>query len=190
MTKKALRDQLKADLDALSTEQAHAWSVEACDRLVATEEFARSEIIMVFLSLPREIDTTSLVLRSWQECKRVVAPRVSWEQRRMMPVEIRSLTEDVERTRWNLPQPAAGDPVPLELIDLVVVPGLGFDHSGNRLGRGRGFYDRFLGSTQFQGMACALAFDLQVVEEIPVDAHDMSVDMLVTEQRVRRFVHQ
>lgn len=186
-SKKALRDQLRADLDALSVDEAHARSVEACDRLVATDEFTRAEVIMVFLSLPREINTTSLVLRSWQECKRVVAPRVSWEQRRMMPVEIRSLTEDVERTRWNLPQPAAGDPVPLEMIDLVVVPGLGFDHTGSRLGRGRGFYDRFLGSAQFHGVACALAFEMQVVHEIPVDEHDMSVDMLVTDERVRRF---
>ncbi len=105
----------------------------------------------------------------------------------MIPLEIRSLTEDIEETQWSLRQPAQGDPVPLSMIDLVIVPGIGFDLQGNRLGRGRGFYDRFLANPEFSGITCALAFEEQVVEKIPTDAHDIQVDMVVTSQSVRRF---
>ncbi len=188
LSKKDLRTSLKANLAALSADEIHERSRRACNLLVAQPEFERSEIVMVFLSLPTEISTAPLVLRAWQEGKRVLAPRVSWEQRRMMPVEIRSLTEDIEDTQWNLRQPLQGDPVPISMIDLVVVPGLGFDCAGNRLGRGRGFYDRFLAHSEFTGSTCAVGFEEQVVEAIPADPHDIRVDMLITDQHVRRFV--
>ena len=188
LSKKDLRTRLKASLAALPADEVHQRSRQACNLLVAQPEFERSETVMVFLSLPTEINTTLLVLRAWQKGKRVLAPRVSWEQRRMMPVEIRSLAEDLEDTQWNMRQPLQGDPVPISMIDLVVVPGLGFDGAGNRLGRGRGFYDRFLAHPEFTGSTCAVAFEEQVVEAIPADPHDIRVDMLITDRHVRRFV--
>ncbi len=188
LSKKELRTRLKANIAALSADEIHHRSRQACNSLVAQPEFERAEIVMVFLSLPTEINTAPLVLRAWQEGKRVLAPRVSWEQRRMMPVEIRSLTENIEDTQWSLRQPLQGDPVPLSMIDLVVVPGLGFDPEGNRLGRGRGFYDRFLAHSEFAGSTCAVAFEEQIVEAIPADSHDIRVDMLITDQHVWRFV--
>jgi 5-formyltetrahydrofolate cyclo-ligase len=105
----------------------------------------------------------------------------------MLPIEIRSLTEEVERTRHQIRQPLPGNPVPPEMIDLVVVPGLGFDLSGNRLGRGRGFYDRFLSRDGLHAVSCALAFEDQVVEQLPATPGDVRVHMLVTEAQVRRF---
>ncbi len=188
LSKKDLRTRLKANLAALSADEIHTRSRQACNSLVAQPAFERAETVMVFLSLPTELSTAPLVLRAWQEGKRVLATRVSWEQRRMMPVEIRSLAEDIEDTQWSLRQPLQGDPAPLSMIDLVVVPGLGFDSEGNRLGRGRGFYDRFLAHPEFDGSTCAVAFEEQVVEAIPADPHDIRVDMLITEQHVRRFV--
>ncbi|HNQ21748.1 MAG TPA: 5-formyltetrahydrofolate cyclo-ligase [Phycisphaerae bacterium] len=72
-------------------------------------------------------------------------------------------------------------------VDLMVVPGLGFDEYGNRLGRGRGFYDRFLAHPEFAGIACALAFEEQVCPTIPAGPLDRRVSMLVTDAKVRRF---
>lgn len=142
---------------------------------------------MVFLPLPLEIDTYPLVLRAWQDRKRVLAPKVSWSQRRMMPVEIRSLTDDLATSQMGLREPVSGIPFPVSMIDLVIVPGLGFDEFGHRLGRGRGFYDRFLAHPEFDGTACAMAFEDQVVAKVPVGPLDRSVDMLVTDEVVRCF---
>lgn len=185
--KKHFRQRLRKVLTDITDEQAHLLSAQACQLMVAQPEYKKAEVIMVFLSLPGEIDTTAICLKAWQDSKRVLAPRVSWEQRRMIPVEIRSLTHDLTITDLGLREPAAGTPFPPSLIDLVVVPGLGFDEYGNRLGRGRGFYDRFLATPDFKGVACGLGFETQFMTELPTGPLDRGVDMLITDQNVRRF---
>ncbi len=142
---------------------------------------------MVFLSLPSEIDTSPLVLRAWQDRKRVLAPKVSWNQRRMVPLEIRSLTDDLIVSSMGIREPITGIPFPVGMIDMVILPGLAFDEYGNRLGRGRGFYDRFLAHPDFRGLACAAAFEEQLVPSVPVGPLDRRVDMLVTDAKTRRF---
>lgn len=105
----------------------------------------------------------------------------------MMPVEIRSLTEDLGMSQMGLREPVSGIPFPSSTIDLVIVPGLGFDEYGGRLGRGRGFYDRFLAHPEFTGVACGLAFEEQLTPSVPIGPLDRHVDMLVTDKKVRRF---
>lgn len=185
--KKDLRQRLRKTLADMPADQQAGQSQKACHLLFEQSEFRKSEVLMVFLSLPGELDTSPIVLRSWQDRKRVLAPKVSWNQRRMMPIEIRSLTDDLLVSEMGIREPAAGIPFPISLIDLVIVPGLGFDDFGNRLGRGRGFYDRFLAHPEFKGVACAMAFEDQVVPSIPVGPLDRRVDMLVTNAKVRRF---
>lgn len=187
--KKQFRQRLRQILAEIPDEQASIQSARACQLLVEQPEYQKAEIMMVFLSLPGEIDTTSLALKAWQDHKRVLAPRVSWEQRRMLPIEIRSLTHDLTTSGLGLREPASGTPIPASLIDLVIVPGLGFDVYGNRLGRGRGFYDRFLATPEFRGTACGLAFEQQSVPELPIGPLDRPVDLCVTDVEVRRFDH-
>lgn len=176
--------KILADLppDALSTR-----SLKACHRVFELPEFQRAEAVMVFLSMPGEVDTTPLVLRCWQDGKTVLAPKVSWNQRRMLPVEIRSLADDLALSSMGIREPVSGVPFPIDLINFVIVPGLGFDEFGNRLGRGRGFYDRFLAHPEFKGVACALAFEDQITTSVPVGPLDRRVDMIVTEAKARRF---
>jgi len=142
---------------------------------------------MLFLSTATEVDTQQLALQAWADQKRVLAPRVTWDQRRMLPIEVQSLATGVEEGYMGIREPVEGMPVPVSDIDLVIVPGLGFDEQGNRLGRGRGFYDRFLRHPDFRGHSCALAFEEQVLPTIPVEPSDARVAMLVTDVTVRRF---
>jgi 5-formyltetrahydrofolate cyclo-ligase len=167
--------------------ELHARSLRACGRLTETEEYRQAEILMVFLSLPAEVDTTPLVLSAWRDRKRVLAPKVSWEQRRMLPIEIRSLSDDLSESPLGIREPAQGVPIPLSNIDLVIVPGIAFDVKGDRIGRGRGFYDRFLAQADWHGVACGLALEDQVVEHVPTKEHDIGLGMLVTDAQVRRF---
>ena len=174
MIKKQTRQRLRQILAAISPDEVARRSQLACELLCQQREYRKAEVLMVFLSLPKEIDTTLLVLRAWQDRKRVLAPKVSWEQRRMLPIEIDSLSQNLSTSQMGL-------------RDLVVVPGLGFDPFGHRLGRGRGFYDRFLGQDDFAGVRCALAFEEQFVDMIPTGPLDVPVDMLVTDKAVHRF---
>jgi 5-formyltetrahydrofolate cyclo-ligase len=143
---------------------------------------------MLFLSTAHEIETAPLALKCWQAGKTVVVPKVSWDQRRMLPVEISGLQDaSFTTTGPGIREPINGKPVPLDLIDLVVVPGLGFTRQGYRIGRGMGFYDRFLAQSDFLGAACGMAFEEQVIGELPLLDHDVPLGMLVTDRGIRRF---
>ncbi|QDV91428.1 5-formyltetrahydrofolate cyclo-ligase family protein [Phycisphaerae bacterium RAS2] len=186
--KKELRSRLRAVLAAVSPDDMATRSRAAARLLLAEPEYRRCETIMIYLSLPQEADTTPIVLQAWQDGKRVVAPQVSWESRQMIPMEIRDLdTEVAANNQLGVREPVSGQIIPVQQIDLVIVPGLGFDPFGNRLGRGRGFYDRFLGKPEFRGVSCGFALEEQVVDSIPAGPLDQRVHMLITDARVRRF---
>lgn len=189
MSKKVLRQQVRDILAAISAEHLQHRSALACQLLCDQEEYRRAQTLMIFLSTTHEVDTQQLAQRAWADGKTVLAPRVTWDQRRMLPIEIQSLGSDVEEGYMGIREPAEGMPVPVSELDLVIVPGLAFDEQGNRLGRGRGFYDRFLAHPDFRGIACALALEEQIVPAIPVGPGDVAVDMLVTDVRARRFRH-
>lgn len=186
-SKAAVRKHLREVLAAMTEPERHQKSLAACSLVAASPEFAAARVVMLFLSTPAEIDTASLALKSWQSGKTVVVPKVSWDQRRMLPVEISSLNAGMAITGPGVREPIGGQPIPVDFIDLVVVPGLGFTPNGHRIGRGMGFYDRFLAQPEFLGVSCGFGFDEQVVEELPVLDHDMPLGMLVTDRGIRRF---
>jgi 5-formyltetrahydrofolate cyclo-ligase len=185
--KSAIRKMLREGLAAISPEFRHQKSQSACSFLIHSPEFAAARVVMLYLSTPHEVDTAPLALRCWQEGKVVVVPKVSWDQRHMLPVEITSLTTGMTTTGPGVREPIAGKPIPLDMINLVVVPGLGFTPHGHRIGRGMGFYDRFLAQPNFSGLSCGLAFDEQIIQDIPVLDHDIPLGMLVTDRGIRRF---
>ena len=171
----------------MSPTVAHAKSMAACRRLICQVEFQRAQAIMIYLPLPDEVDVTPVALRGWQEQKTIAAPKISWDQRHMIPIEIRSLESGLVAGRRGLREPDKGEPLPVQMLDLVVVPALAYDRRGNRLGRGAGFYDRFLSSPGFRGVAAGLAFREQLAEDVPVSENDVPVHMLVTDEEVLRF---
>jgi 5-formyltetrahydrofolate cyclo-ligase len=185
--KSEIRRQLREKLAAMSEEDRHVKSQSACSFVMGTSDFAAARVVMLYLSAPTEVDTAPLALRAWQDGKTVVVPKVSWDQRRMLPVELTSLTSGLTTTGAGVREPVAGAPIPLNLIDLVIVPGLGFTPKGYRIGRGMGFYDRFLAQAAYIGTACGLAFEEQVVSELPVQEHDVPLNMLATDRGIRRF---
>ncbi len=185
--KKELRTRLHTLLASFPPVVLQEQSRQAALRLFAQPEYQQSEILMIYLSLPQEADTTPIVLQAWRDLKRVLAPQISWESKVMIPVEINNLDTDIANTQYGIREPVEGPPLPIELIDMVIVPGLGFDAQGHRLGRGRGFYDRFLSRRSFRGKICAFALEEQVVDAIPSRPHDVNVHMLVTDKEVRRF---
>lgn len=182
--KAIVRRELRDRVAALSVEQRHAKSAAAAMFVRQSSVWRNASVVMLFLSMPDEIETAPIALRAWQEGKTVVVPKVSWEQRRMLPVEISGLS-DIATAR-GVPEPD-GKPMPLAQIDLVLVPGLGFSEDGHRIGRGMGFYDRFLAQSDFLGTTCGLAFEEQVVSTLPVLEHDIGLAMLVTDAAVRHF---
>jgi 5-formyltetrahydrofolate cyclo-ligase len=145
---------------------------------------------MMFLSLPHEVDTSEAILHAWQLGKAVAVPKISWQQRHMIPVQISSLETGFSTGASGLRNPIAGVPVPFGEIDLVVTPALGFDKKGNRLGRGGSYYDRFFANAELKAPRCGFAFAEQLVDSVPVTEHDEAVDILVTDERITYFNDQ
>ena len=184
MDKAHLRRTLLNSLLAIPSEQRDERSRRACRNLVSIEPFQEASTIMMFLSLPHEVDTAEAILHAWQLGKIVAVPKISWEQRHMIPVQINSLETGLATGVSGIRNPVAGVPVPFGEIDLVVTPGLGFDRKGNRLGRGGSYYDRFFANPDLKAIRCGLGFHEQIVDDVPVAEHDKPIDFLVTDTEV------
>ena len=185
--KRQLRKEMKAKLAAMSREEIRTKSSAACAALIALPEYQAARAIMLYLALPEEADTADIAMNAWQQDKVVLAPKVDWSKRHMLAAEIHSLDEGIVCGRYGIGQPAERSVWPAEQIDLIVVPALAYDRAGRRLGRGGGFYDRFLARPDMRAVACGLAFDAQLVEQLPAGKHDQPVDILVTNKEVLRF---
>jgi 5-formyltetrahydrofolate cyclo-ligase len=187
LDKKTCRGELVAWLDGLTDEEYGRKSGAACERLVGLREFKGSDVIMMFLSLSREIETKVAISAALEQGKTVVVPMVNWHDHSLLPTKLSSLDVEMESDRYGLRHPVRGEHVRLEDINMIVVPGIGFDERGCRLGRGGGFYDRFLTADGSSWVTCGLAFEEQVSERVPIEEHDVGIEMLVTDGEVRRF---
>jgi len=186
--KRSMRENARRTLAELDPHAAHLLSVSACERIINTESFISSLCVMVYLPMSDELDITPVALRAFQLGKTVCAPRIDWERKRMTPVEVRGFDDRFEIRQHEVREPLDGLPIALSEIDLILTPGLAFDVSGRRLGRGGGFYDRFLAQPGFPPRLtrCGVCFDSQIVEAIPTGVHDATLDAVVTDRRVIR----
>lgn len=190
MDKAQLRRELMDCLLAISPEQRSEKSRKACNNLISTAHFQEASTVMMFVSLPHEVDTSEAILHAWQLGKIVAVPKISWQQRHMIAVQINSLETGFSTGASGLRNPISGVPVPYSEIDLVVTPGLGFDNKGHRLGRGGAFYDRFLAHHELKAVKCGFGFAEQLLDSVPTEDHDESIDMLVTDEQVTYFDHR
>ncbi|MBO3769555.1 MAG: 5-formyltetrahydrofolate cyclo-ligase [Thermoproteota archaeon] len=169
---------------SLTEEQKRSKSLAIISRLKKLEEFSKAKVVMTYVSKSDEVDTTELIKDMLRSGKRVIVPVVDKEKKDLIPCEISSLEELGLGTFGVMePKPNNANVVDLNEIDLVIVPGRAFDKKCNRLGRGMGYFDRFL-KRRIRGKVIGLAFSEQVFEDIPVDENDVRVDAVVTEHAV------
>ena len=174
-TIRRLRDQDPSLRDARSR--------KAQEKLLSCEEFRISKTVMTYVSLPAEVSTAYLNKEALKRGKRVAVPYIEPHGRTIIAAEITEI-ENLEKGPFGIYQPKDGPTrtIPLEEIELVVVPAIAYDKNNMRLGRGKGFYDRFLAR---DGLSSAktigLAFHFQVVDRISTDLHDRPVSRVITD---------
>ena len=190
MDKNSFRRDVKQEIRKLKAQELITKSELICKKLCELEAFRRSGLVMAYLSLPNEVDTGGVILEAWRNGKTVAVPKVSWQQRHMIPVQINSLETGFSTEVSGLKNPTTGVPVPLEDIDIVITPGIAFDRNGNRLGRGGGYFDRFFASKELRAVKCAICFSEQVVDEVPYDETDVPVDYIITDKEILDFTNK
>jgi len=145
---------------------------------------------MLYLAMPLEVETSPLALKCWQAGKTVVVPKVSWDQRRML-ADRDHLAHDRHHHRHQrhrrAREPAAGNPVPADMIDLVIVPGLGFSPTATASGAAWVSMIAFWRRASSWASHAGWRSRKQIVDSLPVLDHDVSLLLLATDQGIRRF---
>ena len=170
--KTELRKLMRARKRALDETQKQREADAVFAAIEALDVFRNAQHILLYYSLPDELPTHRIVQR-WAQSKTVYLPRVKGDDLEIVPYDD-SLSDD-NAFHIGEPQGEAVDPACLQMI---VVPGVAFDLHGNRMGRGKGFYDRFLAQTR--ATTIAVCFDCQLVEHIPTEPHDLPAQFIVT----------
>lgn len=180
-----IRRELLTRRDAISVEERHAASEAVAERLRGEGEYKSAKAVLLYVSFRSEVGTRGLIEAALRDGKTVIVPKVDRKAHRLKLFEIRNVTRDLEAGYMGIYEPVehltrlAGP----EEVDLVVLPGVGFDAAGRRLGYGGGYYDRLLEELKPGAGLIALAFEAQIVDEIPAEPHDKRVHKVVTEKR-------
>jgi 5-formyltetrahydrofolate cyclo-ligase len=146
--------------------------------------------IALYLALPEEVATDPLIKRARARGCRIYLPRIVDTRRNRMVFV--SADAPLKRGRWGILEPAASQRIPTRQLQVIFMPLVGFDAAGNRMGMGKGFYDRALSfrlrhPANRRPLLVGLAFSCQQTDDLAVRPHDVPLDMLITEHGIRRF---
>lgn len=177
MEKTEIRKKVNTLRRMLADEEKLAAAERVFEQLEQTAAFMLSDRILMYHSLPDELPTHSF-LRKWSEYKHFFLPRVNGVNLDILPYDEQRL----ELGSFHIEEPTGENTVNPSEIDLIIVPAVAFDRDGSRLGRGKGFYDRLLADTK--AATIGIGYDFQLVDELPVEAHDVPMNMVVTETSV------
>ena len=177
--KENIRKQIKEKRRKQSKEENRKKSKEIKERLFSLKEYKEAEAILFYISYNGEVFTHDMILESFYK-KNIIVP-VSNKQDSSLTLSHLKSWEELSIGSYGILEPRIEKirKTNVEDIDLIIVPGVAFDEKGNRLGHGKGYYDRLLKKTN--ALTIGLAFEFQIVDKIPTNKNDRPVDIIITE---------
>jgi len=184
--KAGIRKELLSKRDNIPPVVRRAKNRMICERLLSLDELRNASVIFFFASFRTEVDTTEMIKSSLFSGKRVLLPKVDKDRHELLLYEIRDFGE-LAPGYMGIPEPPVSEnQMSINDADIVIIPGAGFDASGNRIGYGGGYYDRLLSGLQKNIPVVAPSFEEQLVDVLPSEPHDIRVQMIVTDRRLIR----
>jgi 5-formyltetrahydrofolate cyclo-ligase len=184
--KAALRREIRAAIKKIPPAARAAASAQLCARLKEQTFWKNAGSVLFFAPLPDETDVWPLLQETVTGGKIVALPRLDPADQTYMARRVQNPQNEITIGPFGIREPEPGcTEIAMSRLDLILVPGVAFDVCGHRLGRGRGFYDRLL--AEVCGVKCGLAFNEQIVPTIPVKAHDVRMDFIITPTRCVRI---
>ena len=181
--KSKIRDEINGIRNGKSLTELREKSERIKDNLFGIPEFKSANTIMFYVSTRNEVHTEEMIKSALSMGKNVCVPRTDVKSHSLSCIRIEDFKTDLSPGAFGIPEPQRGEDVSPEKIDLVIVPGTAFDRQGNRIGYGKGFYDRLLPSMD-GAETVGLAYGFQVLPSVPIEEHDVSVKRIVTEDGV------
>lgn len=157
-------------------------STQIMEKLFRDPDFVHSKTVLFYASFAGEVETFEMMRQARNQGKNIVLPTVDVKTKSIFPKRVVNFEEDLEYGPYNIRQPNqdVAQDVDLKKIDLAVVPAVAFDRKNFRLGRGAGYYDRFLKRLPLHIPRIGLAFDFQILDDLPLQEHDLPVTRIIT----------
>jgi len=184
--KRELRKEIIKFRDRFTGAEIAEKSARIAQNLYSVQAYREANTVMFFISFGSEVNTGPMIKETMKRGKLALAPKAVPETKELIPSEILDPDRDLVPGAYNIPEPGPETlrPRDPEIIDLLIVPGVGFDLEGGRLGYGGGYYDRFFERLRPGVPLVALAFEMQIRPYVPLDQWDRRVDLIITEKRI------
>jgi 5-formyltetrahydrofolate cyclo-ligase len=187
-SKKEVRKRILKQRREMDVMEAAKKSSLIFDRITCLEEFKNAKTIALYLSFDNEVDTFKLLKLIKETGKKTVVTYTESKSVVLIPVYVNDIKTDLVEGNWGYLEPKVDklEKAREEDIDFVIVPGVVFDEERNRVGFGKGYYDKYLSKLRDDAVTVALAYEFQVLTSVPVESHDIKMKMIVTEDRIIR----
>lgn len=175
--KEEIRSRIKAHKALLSEQERRQAAEAAFSMLEKSVAFMMADKILMYHSLPDELSTIDFIDK-WHTRKHFFLPRVNGVNLDVLPYDRTRL----QYGSFHIEEPTGDDIEDIDNIELIIVPGIAYDNRGNRVGRGKGYYDRLLSRTK--ATKIGIGYDFQLVDEIDSEPHDITMDIVITDSRI------
>jgi 5-formyltetrahydrofolate cyclo-ligase len=181
-----IRDDIANTISTLSASEIDEKTKAIESRLFEFANFLESKIALLYVNANLEVQTDSIIQKAYSYSKLVVLPAFDPENFKMKLMKVDALKQELIPGPRGIVEPDASKckEVPMDRIDIAIIPGLAFDEKGGRIGSGTGYYDRLIPSLAITTRKVALTFEEQIVPQIPMESHDKHVDIIITDKRI------
>lgn len=173
MTKRELRQQIRTQKRRLSAAELAVMSEDICSKVLALASWQEAGTLLLYYPLPDEVDVRLLIKDAFESGKKVLLPVVKGDE---LELHLYEGEASLKEGTFGIMEPTGPlfSPKHYGEIELAIIPGMAFDSAGHRLGRGKGYYDRLLPNLKTAKLT-GICFPFQLLEEVPAEAHDISV---------------
>jgi len=179
--KQLTREKIKERLKNLDKTEKKLLDKRIFEKLINLNEYKQANDIFTYVSFDKEVDTIEIIKYSLKKGKKVYVPKVVKETKRLEVYQIDSINE-LKKGTYGIPEPIDGKKITKNRFDILLIPGIGFDKLYHRLGRGEGYFDRFLATVE--GFKIGLCFSIQIEEKLPTTKNDIKMDMVITDSEI------
>lgn len=184
--KQEIRNNIATILENLSDKEIANKFKQIEDNLFEFANFLEAKIILLYVNNKTEVKSDNIIKRCFDINKIVILPAFDIKTYKMKLMKVDDPDNDLKTGPKGILEPDINrcKVVPVDCIDLAIIPGLAFDEKGGRIGTGEGYYDRFIPKLSITTRKVALALECQIIQQVPVESHDKHVDIIITDERI------
>ena len=184
--KQGIRDDIAKKLEGLSDKELSKKTRQIEDNLFEFANFLEAKIILLYVNKKLEVTSRNILQKCFDFNKIVILPAFDIKKHTIKLMKVDDLDNDLITGSRGILEPDVNrcKIVPIDCIDLAIIPGVAFDEKGGRIGTGEGYYDRFIPKLSVTTRKVSISLECQIIQQVPVESHDKHVDIIITDERI------